>query len=102
MIGECSVGAIHNKIIYHLKTVSAFVLVCCVLCTATDGLDQYLNPEWIEPHAWGNEKDPLQQLCPQASVATCDKQCDKRNLEIAFKKFVHIIFGRDKFKVRVC
>lgn len=64
-------------------------------------VDQYLQPDWIEPHAWASEKDPIQQLCPKATVInTCDKDCDKRNLEIAFKKLVNNFFSRDKFMVR--
>lgn len=104
MLGEFS----YNKfVLFKAKrkfvsssTAAAFTL-CIILVLQTYGLasnaEQYLNPEWIEPHAWAAEKDPLQRLCPQ--VTTCDKECDKRNLEIAFKKLVHNFFAPDKFKV---
>lgn len=67
---------------------------------AASTVEQYLKPEWTEPHAWATENDPLQQLCPQALIVnTCDKDCDKRNIEIAFKKLIHNFFDRSKFMV---
>lgn len=61
--------------------------------------EQYLNPDWVEPHAWAAEKDPLQQLCP--AVAECSTDYDKRNVEVALKKLVYSLFDRSKFVVRI-
>lgn len=90
----------HNLIFSVWKATAIVLLVALSTYCVASNVEQYLNPEWIEPHAWAAEKDPLQQLCPQMPVATtCDRECDKRNIEIAFKKLVHNFFARDKFTV---
>lgn len=95
----------HQKKIILVETGLAFFLLCAVIVSKAYGVassvEQYLPAEWVEPHAWAAEKDPLQQLCPQTpAVAACDIECDKRDLEIAFRKLVHNFFDRSKFMVR--
>lgn len=106
MIGEFSLNRRRrskNTKFILFKTGTAFVLFCLMLASKTYGVasdvEQYLNPEWIEPHAWANEKDPLQKLCPQAPIVNMNKDCDKRNIEIAFKKLIRNFFDRSKFMV---
>lgn len=70
---------------------------------STCSAHQYLNPEWVEPHAWAGEKDPLQKLCPQQiDCKQSDKQYENNlNALVAFKKLVYNLFDRNKFKVRI-
>lgn len=63
--------------------------------------NEFMNPEWVETHAWANQKNPLKQLCPQSvECNTLEGQCLKNsNVEIAFKKLVRTLFDRNKFQV---
>lgn len=60
-------------------------------CLAND----YMNPEWVDPHAWSNEKNPLSQLCPNAvPCQPCEQSATNEYIRL-----VKVLFDRKEFRV---
>lgn len=60
-------------------------------CTAND----YMNPEWIDPHAWSDDGDPLTKLCPKSEPC---KPCGK-DIKPEYLRLVNSLFNPDEFRV---
>lgn len=64
--------------------------------------DKYLNPEWVDTHAWAGHKSRTNNEGQQHS-----NECrmvgneigDGADLEIAYRKLVTFFFDRDNFNV---
>lgn len=54
-----------------------------------------MNPEWIDPHDWTVDKDPLKQLCPQTE--TC-KPCTN-TAKSEYLRLVNSLFNPNEFRV---
>lgn len=57
--------------------------------------NEYMNPEWIDPHAWSNDKNPLSHLCPNA--VPC-QPCEQPAINEYFR-LVNTLFDPKKFRV---
>lgn len=58
--------------------------------------NEYLNPEWVDPHDWTKDKDPLQKLCPQSDLC---KPCEK-TFKSEYLRLVNSLFNPSEFRVR--
>lgn len=58
--------------------------------------DDYMNPEWVDPHSWSTDKDPLAQLCPQSEPC---KPCEK-DARPEYLRLVNTLFNPNEFRVR--
>ena len=54
---------------------------------------EYLNPEWVDPHDWTVDKDPLDKLCPQAA-----KPCES-SVKSEYLRLVNTLFKPNEFRV---
>lgn len=59
--------------------------------------DQYMNPDWVDPHAWSKERDPLIQLCPESQPC---KPCES-NAQAPYLRLVNTIFDINKLHVSI-
>lgn len=68
------------------------------MCLAAAYASNYLNPDWVETHAWAKDKDPLKQLCPQ--ISDCKSECLKNsNANTAYRRLVSTVFDRKYYQV---
>lgn len=59
--------------------------------------NEYLNPDWVDPHDWKGDRDPLQQLCPQTQKC---EPCE-HTAKSEYLRLVNSFFDENKFRVRV-
>lgn len=71
------------------------VILSCVLSISTCVENEYLNPEWIDPHAWSNDQDPLSKLCPKSEPC---KTCEK-DAKTEYLRLVNTLFDPSQFRV---
>lgn len=56
-----------------------------------------MDPDWVDPHAWSNDENPLSKLCPKSEPC---KQCEnKANPE--YLRLVNTLFDPDAYRVSV-
>lgn len=67
---------------------SGFIVVSC-----RD--HKYLDPQWIDPHDWSSNKDPLHDLCPQNEAC---KPCEK-TARSEYLRLVKTVFDPNQFRV---
>lgn len=56
---------------------------------------KYLDPQWIDPHDWSRDRDPLDDLCPPRD--TC-KPCEK-TAQSEYRRLVKTIFDPSQFRL---
>lgn len=54
-----------------------------------------MDPNWVDPHAWSNDEDPLSQLCPKSEQC---KPCDNK-AKPEYLRLVNFLFDPDAFRV---
>lgn len=54
-----------------------------------------MDPNWVDPHAWSNDEDPLSQLCPKSEQC---KPCDNK-AKPEYLRLVNFFFDPDAFRV---
>lgn len=58
---------------------------------------EYLNPDWVDPHDWSVDKDPLDNLCPQTQAC---KPCEN-SAKPEYLRLVNSLFNPKEFRVRL-
>lgn len=58
--------------------------------------NQYMNPEWEDPHDWSADRDPLHKMCPQNSPC---KPCEN-TVKTEYMRLVNSLFDPNEFRVR--
>lgn len=56
---------------------------------------QYMNPEWVDPHDWSIDRDPLHKLCPQTEAC---KPCEN-TAKGEYLRLVNSLFDPKEFRV---
>lgn len=54
-----------------------------------------MNPEWVDPHDWTVQKDPLQKLCPKSEPC---KPCEI-TAKSEYLRLVNSLFNSNEFRV---
>lgn len=57
--------------------------------------NEYLNPEWVDPHDWTIDRDPLDKLCPQTQAC---KPCEN-TAKSEYLRLVNSLFNPSEFRV---
>ncbi|XP_055304634.1 uncharacterized protein LOC129569618 [Sitodiplosis mosellana] len=75
-----------------------FITVSLLLMTIATAVrcrnTEYLNPEWVDPHDWTVEKDPLNKLCPQTQTG---KPCEN-SAKSEYLRLVNSLFNPSEFR----
>lgn len=94
----CSINIDATNILFLLIPMfvlfAAFLVFLSIGCTAVRCRNnEYLNPDWVDPHDWKSDQDPLQQLCPQT-------QPHEHSAKSEYLRLVNSFFNPDEFRVR--
>lgn len=71
-----------------------FLSIGCTIARCRNS--EYLNPDWIDPHDWTGDRDPLQQLCPKTQ--NCEP-CE-HSAKSEYLRLVNSFFNLNEFRVR--
>lgn len=79
------------------------VVLLCIVSVLRFGLcdDKYLNPEWVDTHAWAGHKPRTNNQAQQIDECRMVGNAigDSADLETSYRKLVTFFFDRDNFKV---
>ncbi|XP_031636671.1 uncharacterized protein LOC116349398 [Contarinia nasturtii] len=77
-----------------IKVQAVLVLFCISATVVRSRNNEYLNPEWVDPHDWTKDKDPLQKLCPHSELC---KPCEN-TVKSEYLRLVNSLFNPNEFR----
>lgn len=77
-------------------SLSISVFFACIAISSCVA-NEYMDPEWIDPHAWSRDDNPLAQLCPQSQPC---KPCEQ-TAQAPYLRLVNSLFNPSEFRVSV-
>lgn len=80
-------------IIFFILVQVFLVFVTAVGCHNLN--PKYLDPDWVDPHDWSSNRDPLHELCPESDAC---KPCEK-TVRSEYLRLVKTIFDPSQFRV---
>lgn len=79
--------------VFFVQVFLVFSTIGFVVVSCRD--HKYLDPQWIDPHDWSKNRDPLDELCPKTEAC---KPCEK-TARSEYLRLVNTIFDPSEFRV---